>query len=537
MPGGIRRAGSKSLPARLVFKLYECVMTNSPADPQPAAHDRRIRSIVIVGGGSAGWMTAAALAQALQHNCAITLIESDQIGTVGVGEATIPPIRTFNETLGIDERDFVRETQGSFKLGIEFVDWARRGHRYFHPFGPHGRAFDMVSPHQYWLRARAQGDTSNLDDHSMAWAMAKAGRFSHPSPDQRNVLSTFEYAYHFDAGLYARFLRRYAEARGVKRIEGKVTRVAQQGETGFIDSVTTDDGRTFAADLFIDCSGFRGLLIEDTLKAGYETWAHWLPCDRAMAMPCASSGPLTPYTRSTAREAGWQWRIPLQHRTGNGYVYCSSFIDDDAAAARLAGSLDGAALGDPRPLRFTTGRRKAFWDRNVIAIGLSSGFMEPLESTSIHLIQAGIAKLLALFPDRDFDPIVTAEYNRISINEYERIRDFLILHYKLTTRDDAELWRYCAAMTIPDTLQTKIDHFRSYGRLVARDMDLFGPPSWLAVHIGQFNHPLKTDPLADFRGIDGREWLGKVRAAMTAEAARQPTHEAFIAQHCKAAAV
>jgi tryptophan 7-halogenase len=497
-------------------------------------NDRAIRSIVIVGGGSSGWMTAAALSNSLTQGCAVTLIESEEIGTVGVGEATIPPIKLFNQTLGIDEREFVKRTQGSFKLGIEFVDWARLGHRYFHPFGSYGRPFDMADVHQHWLHVR---DGSKLDDHCMAWAAASRGKFAPPSPDQRNVLSTYEYAYHFDAGLYAKFLRAYSEERGVTRVEGKVGDVTLNGESGHVDSVTMDDGRVLAADLFIDCSGFRGLLIEGALKTGYDDWTHWLPADRAMAVPCESTPDFTPYTRSTAREAGWQWRIPLQHRTGNGYVYSSQQISDDRAAETLLANLDGKALADPRPLRFTTGMRRKFWNKNVIAIGLSSGFMEPLESTSLHLIQAGISKLLALFPDRDFDPLIIDEYNRIATNEYERIRDFLILHYKLTTRHDAELWRYCAAMSIPDTLQWKIDHFRKYGRLLARDADLFGAPSWLAVHVGQFNMPERTDPLIDFRNANGREWLGKLRAAMAAEAERMPTHQAFIDQHCKAATV
>ena len=501
-----------------------------------AMHERSIRSILIVGGGTAGWMTAAALSNTLAKNCKIILIESEDIGTVGVGEATIPPIRTFNQMLGIDEREFVKATFGSFKLGIEFVDWGRLGNSYFHPFGPHGKPFDILPVHQYWLRAQAAGETSNFDDHAMAWAMAKAGRFNRPSPDERNVLSTFDYAYHFDAGLYARFLRNYSEARGVVRAEGKVGSVQQNGETGFVTGVTMEDGRKIEADLFIDCTGFRGLLIEGALNAGYEDWSHWLPCDRAVAIPCAKTSAIAPYTRSTAQEAGWQWRIPLQHRTGNGYVYCSQFISDDAALETLLGNLDGEALASPNQLRFTTGRRRKFWDKNVIAIGLSSGFMEPLESTSIHLIQAGISKLLALFPDRDFDPLLVDEYNHVAVTEYERIRDFLILHYKLTERTDSELWRYCAAMSIPDTLQFKIDHFRRYGRHIARDMDLFGSPSWLAVHIGQGNIPQATDPLGDYRDeAGGREWLGKLRAAMTAGAAQQPAHQQFIDQHCKAA--
>jgi tryptophan 7-halogenase len=297
-----------------------------------------------------------------------------------------------------------------------------------------------------------------------------------------------------------------------------------------------EDGRSFAADLFIDCSGFRGLLIEGALKTGYEDWTHWLPADRAVAVPCASTSNFTPYTRSTAREAGWQWRIPLQHRTGNGYVYSSQFISDEKAADTLMANLDGKALADPRPLRFTTGMRRRFWNKNVIAIGLSSGFMEPLESTSLHLIQAGVSKLIGLFPDRDFDPLVVDEYNRVAVNEFERIRDFIILHYKLTERDDSELWRYVAAMSIPDTLAWKIDHFRSYGRLLARDSDLFGPQSWLAVHIGQLNFPLRTDPILNFRETNGSEWLGKLRAAMAYEAGRLPTHQQFIDQNCKAAA-
>ena len=496
--------------------------------------DKRIESIVIVGGGSAGWMTAAALSNSLRQGCRITLIESDDIGTVGVGEATIPPIRTFNEMLGIDEREFVKATQGSFKLGIEFVDWGRLGNRYFHPFGPHGRAFDIVGLHHYWLKAREAGETAAFDEHSMAWALARAGRFTRPGQDPRNVLSTFDYAYHFDAGLYARFLRRYSEERGVVRVEGKVATVAQDGESGFVQTVQLEDGQIFAADLFIDCSGFRGLLIEGSLQTGYEDWSHWLPCDRAVAMPCAKAGDFTPYTRSTARAAGWQWRIPLQHRTGNGYVYCSQFLSDEEAEATLRANLDGEALAGPNRLRFTTGRRRKFWNKNVIAIGLSSGFMEPLESTSLHLIQAGISKLLALFPDKDFNPLLADEYNHISVTEFERIRDFLVLHYKLTTRDDSELWRYCAHMDIPDTLQFKIDHFKSYGRHIARDMDLFGSPSWLAVHIGQDNIPDAVDPLFDYRGIDGREWLGKLRGAMQFEAGRQTTHQQFIDQHCKA---
>lgn len=498
--------------------------------------DRSIRNVVIVGGGTAGWMTAAGLANAIRTGCTITLIESDEIGTVGVGEATIPPIRTFNEALGIDEHEFVRATKGSFKLGIQFVNWGTQGKTYFHPFGTYGRNFDMVSLHQYWVAANARGQAPELDELCMAWAAAKRGKFARPLADPRHVGSTFDYAYHFDAGLYARFLRNYSEARGARRIEGKIADVGLDGETGFVSHVTLEDGRRFDGDLFIDCSGFRGLLIEGALKTGYQDWTHWLPCDRALAVPSANAADFTPYTRSTAHAAGWQWRIPLQHRTGNGHVYCSSFISDDEAAATLMANLDTEALGTPRPLSFRTGRRNRFWNRNVVAIGLSGGFMEPLESTSIHLIQAGISKLLALFPDRDFDPMVTEEYNRIAINEYERIRDFIILHYKLTTRTDSELWRYCAAMDVPDTVTWKIDHFRRHGRLVQRDADLFGPASWLAVHVGQGNLPEGTDPLLPLRGADHVDYLRKLEGALANAAQAMPSHADYIAKNCAAPA-
>lgn len=497
-------------------------------------HDRKLRSIVIVGGGSSGWMAAAALSAAIGQGCAITLVESDEIGTVGVGEATIPPIKVFNQMAGIDEAQFLKRTQGSFKLGIEFVDWAQTGQRYFHPFGPHGIQFDLAPLHQHWLRNRHLPGAAPLDAYSMAWAAARNGRFDKPSQEPRSVLSSFDYAYHFDATLYAGYLRELSQARGVVRVEGKISHAALRPEDGFITQVCLTDGREVAGDLFIDCSGFRGLLIEEALHTGYEDWSHWLPCDRAMAVPCAPAGDFQPYTRSTARAAGWQWRIPLQHRTGNGYVYSSQFLSDDQAASVLLANLDGAALADPRALRFTAGRRKKFWNRNVVALGLSSGFMEPLESTSLHLVQSGISRLLALFPDRDFDPLVIDEFNRIGINEWERIRDFLILHYKLTARDDAPLWRYCSGMAIPDTLQYKIEHFRRFGRLVTQGMELFGNASWLAVHIGQQNQPERYDPLLDLRGAGGAEMLEQQRQAMVRAAHAMPTHAAYLRKLCAA---
>ncbi|MDE2158887.1 MAG: tryptophan 7-halogenase [Burkholderiales bacterium] len=495
--------------------------------------DKLIRRVVILGGGSSGWMTAAALAKSIQRDCEITLVESEEIGTIGVGEATIPPIKQFNQMLGLDENEFLRRTQGSFKLGIRFDHWGRQGHSYFHPFGSFGRPFDLVQIQHHWQRARLQQRAAPLEEYSMAWAAAREGRFGRPAGDPRHVLSTYDYAYHFDAGLYARQLREYSEARRVRRIEGKVASVQQHAGTGFIESLTLEDGRVVAGELFIDCSGMRALLIEGTLKTGYEDWTHWLPCDRALAVPC-ETGSFNPYTLSMAHTAGWQWRIPLQHRTGNGHVYSSAYTSDDEAARVLLAHLDGKPLADPRPIRFMPGRRKQAWNRNVIAIGLASGFLEPLESTSQHLVQAGISKLLAYFPERDFDPLVIEEFNRVSAAETERIRDFIILHYHLTERDDSELWRYCRQMSIPDTLQYKIAHFRRHGRLIPGWMDLFGEASWLAVHMGQFNWPERNDPLLDYRETDGTAYLEKLRGAMAAAARELPGHREYINRHCKA---
>jgi len=493
-----------------------------------------IEKIAVIGGGSAGWMTAAALTNSLQGKCRVVLVESEEIGIIGVGEATIPPMKLFNASLGIDENDFMRETRGTFKLGIEFVDWARHGQRYMHPFGQFGADFDSIPMHQYWLRERQRGDETPLDDYSVACVAAYKGRFSRPTQDPRLVQSTYDYAYHLDASLYARYLRSYAENRGAERIEGRIVEVMQDAESGFITGVRLENGEDVAADFFVDCTGFRGLLIEGALETGYEDWTHWLPCDRAVAVPCASDGDLTPYTRSTAHEAGWQWRIPLQHRIGNGYVYCSRYIGDDEAAAKLLGNLDGEPLAEPRLLRFTTGRRKKFWNGNCVAIGLSAGFMEPLESTSIHLIQSSISRLLALFPDRSFDPLVIEEYNRITINEYERVRDFLILHYHATERDDSPLWRYCSGMSIPDTLEYKMEHFRRYGRLVSDGMELFQNPSWLAVHIGQLNWPERYDPLVDERGnVDSTQRLASLKRVINEATNDMPTHKTFIRKHCK----
>jgi tryptophan halogenase len=460
--------------------------------------DDRIRSIAIVGGGTAGWIAAATLAKVFRGaGPAITLVESDEIGTIGVGESTIPPIVGFNRWLGLDEKQFLRETNATIKLGIEFPDWSHIGHNYFHPFGPIGTPMDMVAFHHFWLRRRLEGDDTALTEYSLNMIAARTGRSPQPAADPQNPANRLAYAYHFDASLYAALLRRRAEAGGVRRQEGKIVDVRLRGEDGFIQSLTLADGTSLEADLFIDCTGFRGLLIEGALKTGYEDWSHWLPCDRAVAVACEGDGQLQPYTRATAREAGWQWRIPLQHRTGNGYVYCSRCISDDQAVRALLSRLEGAAIGEPRVLRFTTGRRRKFFHRNCLALGLAAGFVEPLESTSIHLIQSGISRLMGCFPHRGFDPRDAEEYDRLTGLEYQQTRDFIMLHYKLTTRQDGPLWRECGAMTLPDSLAYKWEQFRAAGRLVINNEELFTPSSWVAVALGQGLVPEHYDPLAD----------------------------------------
>ena len=497
--------------------------------------ERRIRRIVIVGGGSAGWMTAAALAETARGNCAIELVESAAIGAIGVGEATIPPIRYFNQQLGLDENAFVAATGGSFKLGIEFVGWTRPGHRYFHPFGRFAPDFDTVSLHQHWLRERTRGGAAApLEDYAMAWAAARAGRFDRPATDRRLVLSTFDYAYHFDAALYARHLRGYAEKRGVVRTEGEIVDARLRPDNGFIEALVLKDGRQIAGDFFIDCSGFRGLLIEGALGRGLDSWRQWLPCDRAVTVGCAVAADFAPHTRATARPAGWQWHIPLQHRIGNGHVYCSEFMSDDEATALLLANLDGPAIGGPRVIRFTSGARREFWSRNCVAIGLSAGFLEPLESTAIHLVQSSITRLLALFPDRDCDPLLAREFNRLTRSEYERIRDFIILHFHAQTREEP-LWRYTREMTIPEPLQYKIDHFRHSGRIVAEPLELFQNSNWLAVLVGQEVWPERYHPLVDLHnGVDAPRHLAGIRAVLEQAASALPTHRQYIERHCRA---
>ena len=483
-------------------------------------------------------MTATALATLLRGQYQIKLVESDDIGIIGVGEATIPMIQLFNRIIGIDESDFLRATQGTFKLGIEFVNWGQVGDRYMHGFGKIGQDLWTTRFDQYWRKMRALGRAQPLEQYSITRMAAKANKFM-PATDEvaNSPLNHIAHAYHFDANLYARYLRGIAEQRGVQRIEGKIVRVTQREPDGHVDALQLESGTRVEGDFFIDCSGFRGLLIEETLKTGYEPWTHWLPCDRALAVPCSSAPRLLPYTRATAHKAGWQWRIPLQHRIGNGHVYCSQFISDDEAAATLLSNLDGKPLADPRPIRFTTGMRKQGWNKNVVAIGLSSGFLEPLESTSIHLIQSAIQRLINFFPDQGFNPVDIKEYNRQSRFEIERIRDFVILHYKVNQRSDAEFWKACAEMSIPDTLAHKMELYKNRGRLLRIDNELFTEDGWLQVMEGQ-NHPVDGyNPLADLQPDDDTAaYLESVRTVVGKCVDVMPNHEAYIAQHCAASA-
>jgi tryptophan 7-halogenase len=499
-----------------------------------SAGEGRIQKITIVGGGTAGWMTAAALSKVLGRDYAkITLVESDAIGTVGVGEATIPQINVFNRLLGIDENNFVRRTKGSFKLGIQFVNWGRQGHTYFHPFGSYGFDMEGVSFHAYWLRLYQQGLVPWIDEYCLQAKAAEMGKFMRPFDAGNSPLSKIAYAFHFDAGLYALYLREYAEANGVVRREGRITQVHQRSSDGFVESVELEDGSRIEGELFIDCSGFHGLLIEQTLKAGYDDWSHWLPCNRAVAVPCESVAEITPYTRSTAHEAGWQWRIPLQHRTGNGYVYCSDYISDDEATAKLLANLDGKALADPRYIKFVTGKRKKYWDKNVVAIGLSSGFMEPLESTSIWMIQSGIAHLLANFPDRSFGDIDRNRYNRILTTVTEETRDFLILHYKATEREDTPFWKYCKEMAIPEKLEEKMQVFLNTGRAFRENEELFTDTSWFSVMIGQLMKPRSFDPVAQLLPLkETHSRLDQIQEAVLNSADYMPTHNDFIRENC-----
>jgi tryptophan halogenase len=500
--------------------------------------DRRIQNIVIVGGGTAGWMTAAACAKILGRHYAVRVIESEQIRTVGVGEATVPHLIRFNNVLELDEADFVRRTQGTFKLGIRFRNWARIGDSYIHGFGTIGHDYGLLPFHQYWLKLFLAGKADDIGAYSLNTLGAMRGKFMTSASDAppNSPLADIAYAYHFDAGLYALYLRDYAEQRGVVRTEGKIVQTLLRDPDGFVDAVVLESGEKIHGDLFVDCSGFRGLLIEEALHTGYEDWSHWLPCDRAIAVSGEKVGPPTPYTHATAHKAGWQWGIPLQHRNGDGHVFCSHYMSDDEATDVLLKNLPGGILNEPRVLKFTTGRRKKFWNRNVVAIGLSSGFLEPVESTSIYWIQSGIARLMSLFPEADFDPSLIDRYNAQAGFEFERIRDFLILHYHATERDDTPFWDYCRNMSIPEALEDNMELFRQSGRFFRHAEEMFALTSWVQVLLGQRIMPRSYHPLVDAT-IPEREveaFVGKVKDVVAACVDVMPRHEDFIARRCAA---
>ncbi|KAA9130451.1 tryptophan 7-halogenase [Marinihelvus fidelis] len=491
--------------------------------------EQAVRRVVIAGGGTAGWTAAAALVRQLGALLDITLVESDAIGTVGVGEATIPTFRTFHALIGVDEREFMRETKATFKLGISFEDWDRLGERYIHPFGEVGKSTWMGDFQHMWLMAKDRGEAGELGDYCFEHVAARAGKFAVAEGSKIN------YAYHLDAGMYAKYLRGKFSPMGINRIEGKIDQVEQDGESGYVTALVLEDGTRVEGDLFVDCTGFRGLLIEQTLEAGYEDWRHWLPTDSALAVQTENAGSTPPYTRAMARSSGWQWRIPLQHRVGNGLVFCSRYQDEDPAREELLGNLEGEPLTEPRLIRYVTGRRRRAWVKNVVALGLSSGFLEPLESTSIHLIQIGVMRLIQLFPfDGNFEALAT-RYNAKSEAEFENVRDFIILHYTLTRRDDTPFWRHCRDMTIPDSLAARIELFQESGCVYPAAEELFKVTSWLFVMMGQGVMPHHYHHMGALLG-DQRlnRALGSLKANIAAAVDKMPTHQVFIDRYCRA---
>ncbi|QIG54146.1 tryptophan 7-halogenase [Altererythrobacter sp. BO-6] len=500
-----------------------------------------IENIIIVGGGTAGWMAAAALSRLKAGRpVSITLIESEQIGTVGVGEATIPPFVEFNELLGIDEREMLAASQGSFKLGIQFSNWGKLGDSYIHPFGAYGYNMGGVTFHHVWHRFRQAGDKRPIQAFNVETMAAYFGKFARSQDFGRDDLPPVNYAYHLDAGRYAAFLRKYAEQRGVVRREGRIDDVRLDPETGFVTSVQVSDGEVISGDLFIDCSGFRGLLIEQALETGYEDWTHWLPCNRAVALPCNrdDGSPPPPFTRAAAHSAGWQWQVPLQHRNGNGHVYCDAFMTADEAHDILVANIAGKPTADPNHLRFVTGRRKKFWNKNVVAIGLAAGFMEPLESTSIHLINTGVNKLISLLSLDGITPAQEEAFNRLTVKEYARIRDFLILHYNATSRDDSEFWNYCRTMSVPDTLTEKIELFKLNGQIFREEDELFTETSWAAVMMGQGIPMHGHNAMADTLDLAAtRQELDEMEKSIRFAVQHMPAHIDYLKRYCPAPAL
>ena len=488
----------------------------------------KVSKVVIAGGGTAGWLAAAALGRQLGDLLDIVLVESDEIGTVGVGEATIPPMRVFHRLLRIDEQAFMRATSATFKLGIHFEDWGRIGDRYIHSFGKTGKETWLGDFHHFWLHGRTKGFDAEYGEYCYEWRAARENRFATGDGAEIN------FAYHMDATLYAAFLRKFAEGYRVRRVEGKIAEVRQQAESGDVTALVLESGVVVDGDLFIDCTGFRGLLIEQALRTGFDDWSHWLPCDSAVAVQTPSTGPAEPFTRSVAHDAGWRWRIPLQHRVGNGLVYCSRFLDDDAARERLLGMLDAEPITTPRTIKFRTGRRRKGWNRNVIALGLASGFVEPLESTSIHLIMMGITRLMGLFPFDGVNETLVEEYNRQTETELEKIRDFIVLHYHATQRGDSPFWNYCRTMDVPDTLLHRIQLFRRNAQAFQKDGELFRVDSWVQVMLGQGIMPEGYHHIAQLMSDEALgKFLNGLRAMVAQNVAKLPAHQGFVDAYCK----
>lgn len=499
-----------------------------------------IDKIVIVGGGTAGWMAAAVLSRLKKGRALdVTLIESEAIGTVGVGEATIPPFVEFNQLLEIDEREMLSSVQGTFKLGIQFSNWGDVGESYIHPFGAYGYNMGGISFHHVWHQMREMGDKRPIQAFNVETMAAYFGRFARTEDFNRDDLPPVNYVYHLDASAYARFLRKYAETRGVVRQEGRIEDVQLDAESGFVNAVTLESGERFEGDLFIDCSGFRGLLIEQALETGYEDWTHWLPCNRAVALPCNrdDGSPPPPFTRATAHAAGWQWQVPLQHRNGNGHVYCDAYMSADEAHDILVANLAGKPTAEPNHLRFVTGRRKKFWNKNVVALGLSAGFMEPLESTSIHLINTGLNKLVAVLSLDGITQTQEDAFNRLTGKEYARIRDFLILHYNATRRDDSEFWNYCRTMSVPDTLTEKVELFKRNGQIFREEDELFTETSWAAVMMGQGIQMKGHNPVAETldRETTLKE-LYEMEQSIRFAVNQMPGHGEYLTKYCPAPA-
>jgi tryptophan 7-halogenase len=494
-------------------------------------------NFVIAGGGTAGWIAAATLARFLGDCASITLVESDEIGTVGVGEATIPQIHNLLIGLGIDQAEFLKATNATFKLGIEFVNWRSVGHSYIHSFGAVGRGVGLIPFRQLWLRGRGLGVADDYGDYSFNVVAAREGRFAFGNGQSASG-GDLAYAYHFDAALVARMLRDYATERGVTRVEGKIASIERSGETGDIVALHLNDNRVVKGDLFIDCTGFRSLLLGEALDVPFTDWSHWLPCDSALAMPTESGPRLRPYTQSIAHQAGWQWRIPLQHRTGNGHVFCSSFMSQDEAASVLLANVEGKALADPRLIRFTTGHRHEHWSHNCVALGLAAGFMEPLESTSIHLVQSGISRMLSLLtPGASDFATARTTFNRLSTIEWEQVRDFLILHYVVNERHGDPFWDHCRAMDLPDSLAEKIALFREAGLFIRENDELFLDDSWGQVMIGQGIEPQGWSPLADnVTAEDIGPFLDSLAASYRKRTQALPSHSHFVEQIVEMAA-